>query len=1215
MNPQNNIERLIEALVLPGTEAGDERILNDALEAFKRTRQSETNGVRRTSRRIIMKSRVTKLAAAAVIVIAVLVGVQLFIGPDERPPGPGTVALEAETKQINAMAAAGDIDGLVTMLPKGQFASKVLAAEYLGGIGDERALPELERLYLAAEEQLPEGYTKNPFAEPIEKIKGRMEPEPSEPLTVPDANETTVVDVTKRAPAETNEPAETSEVEVAAVNAPAETPTVLDFNVVSDKAGEDVIVPDTNETAVVDVAEGLPAEANEPAETNAPAETNETEVAAVNEPAETPTTMDFYVVHKKTKEPLAGVRINIKIQREGPDDVNELMTDEQGLCKINFGDLRTNYILIKVHKDHFVPADIRVSKAEDKAHIFVPRSYTLALEPGTSIGGFVRNVRRGPIAGATVYLRSSGGSTSPRFWIWDYEEKTDANGFWRCDIMPADIRDIGIRLAHPDYIDDESYDARPTPALQQLRDMNSVMVMNIGVNFAGTVVDCNGRPIAKASVRQGQENTWSIIYPRTETDDEGRFEFRNTRAGRVMLTVQAKGYAPQVREVSVRYGMEPVEFRLDPAQTIRGRVVDAADKPMEGVEVSLESWHSRDTIKWETKTDAEGVFEWNQAPKDEMLFSFSKKGYRPVQYLKLTPDVDEHIIVMDSALKVSGKVVDADSNEPINEFRLILGSRSWEDGPMDWDRTTAQSFTRGRYEMDLTWVRSFRGSYMIMVEANGYLPGISRTLTEEEENVVIDFRLEKGQGPTGTIYLPSGELAAGARVALSTPSYGVFYDKRWQSVIAGADGRFSFWPQVGRYLVVVIHNGGYAEVTDEELAAEPNIMLEPWGRLEGVLRVGGRVLARESVRVECLKDYDQNVPPPTRVNFNYGWRFTDANGCFTVERMLPGKVKVFHLFPITGRMSARTRCEIVEVLPGETANVTIGGGGRTVTGRFTAIGYEPIWHRGQVSLDVKLPEPPRPNDYDEMIYLERRRWTKDWRNKTEEGRLHKIMERQARGCSYRANIEPGGTFRVDDVPPGEYELRACFGSNIGGKVMWGLERPVPPPDYEFVVPDMNEKDANEPLNLGVIRIRHKEYLGAGDPAPLFAAVTFDGKGISLLDFRGKVVLLTFWASEPRVLSHLDYILELAGSYKANERFVALGMSLDRDVETAKKFAKDNELKWINCFPAPARRVEVSDDYEIWKFPMTFVIDPYGYILTIDPSPLRFKSKVEKALSR
>ena len=54
--------------------------------------------------------------------------------------------LETESKQVTEMAAAGDVGGLIQMLETGLFPSKVAAAEFLGEIGDQSALPVLEKL-------------------------------------------------------------------------------------------------------------------------------------------------------------------------------------------------------------------------------------------------------------------------------------------------------------------------------------------------------------------------------------------------------------------------------------------------------------------------------------------------------------------------------------------------------------------------------------------------------------------------------------------------------------------------------------------------------------------------------------------------------------------------------------------------------------------------------------------------------------------------------------------------------------------------------------------------------------------------------------------------------------------------------------------------------------------------------------------------------------
>ncbi|MBL7152550.1 MAG: hypothetical protein ISS79_02445 [Phycisphaerae bacterium] len=57
-----------------------------------------------------------------------------------------TERIEAERIAVREMAALGDFDGLMGMLSGGMFAGKVAAAEHLGEIGDERALPALKRL-------------------------------------------------------------------------------------------------------------------------------------------------------------------------------------------------------------------------------------------------------------------------------------------------------------------------------------------------------------------------------------------------------------------------------------------------------------------------------------------------------------------------------------------------------------------------------------------------------------------------------------------------------------------------------------------------------------------------------------------------------------------------------------------------------------------------------------------------------------------------------------------------------------------------------------------------------------------------------------------------------------------------------------------------------------------------------------------------------------
>ena len=79
MNPQDNIEKLIRELVLPASKAADERIVNDALAAYERTEIKKTAERKPDTWRIIMKSRMTKLATAAAVLLIVSLVTTIFV--------------------------------------------------------------------------------------------------------------------------------------------------------------------------------------------------------------------------------------------------------------------------------------------------------------------------------------------------------------------------------------------------------------------------------------------------------------------------------------------------------------------------------------------------------------------------------------------------------------------------------------------------------------------------------------------------------------------------------------------------------------------------------------------------------------------------------------------------------------------------------------------------------------------------------------------------------------------------------------------------------------------------------------------------------------------------------------------------------------------------------------------------------------------------------
>jgi protocatechuate 3,4-dioxygenase beta subunit len=738
--------------------------------------------------------------------------------------------------------------------------------------------------------------------------------------------------------------------------------------------------------------------------------------------------LDLQVVTREAKKPVAGAKLEIRIDRETRSEV----TDDQGRYRIEYGPQQPDYISVRASGQGLVPVQAAWHMMDPSVKI--PDAYTLTMEPGTSIGGIIQDEDGKPIENVTVYLLAPSDSTGiERVSIWDYPVKTDSGGRWRCDIMPAWLDEIWIRLDHPDYISDEMYGKTPKPPIEQLRDMTGVMVMKKGVTVAGQVVDMNDRPIEGASVAQGSDRFGSE-YPSTRTDNEGRFQFANARPGQMVLTVQASGYSPELETIVIGNSLEPVRFRLEPGHTLRGQIVDKGGNPIVGAFVAADTWRGHRSLSWRVDTDAQGRFRWNDAPADEVLVDMGKQYYMSIRHYGMTASDQEYTITMNPVLRVKGRIVDAETGRPIPKFTLYPGI-DWGDGrPVYWERRQAKAFADGVYEIMFSEPRL---AHLIRVEAEGYLPGVSRSFEDGEGQVEYDLKLKKGAGLSGTIRFPDGQPVAGAEVVLCTPSQTVFIrngrnEQRRDSVSVqtGQDGRFTFPPEADEYRLVVLHDRGYAEVTGEDLAASSDVTLQPWGRVEGTLRIGSKPGAGEGVRVMFDRPFERGAPD---VQYDCS-AVADEEGRFVLDRVPPGKARACRQFRLNDRMTLFSHDVPIEVKAGETTTVTIGGTGRPVIGK------------------VAIPDPVKDKlDWGTLDY--------HVRNQSPEGANRTL------GMKF----ERDGTFRVDDVPAGDYLLR--FSAYAPAEQPRGFRgEPIGSLNHPFTVPEMPGGRRDEPLDLGVLEL-------------------------------------------------------------------------------------------------------------------------------------------------
>ena len=539
-------------------------------------------------------------------------------------------------------------------------------------------------------------------------------------------------------------------------------------------------------------------------------------------------------------------------------------------------------------KKPFDMMDVKVSARTfaDKSFSRLPvgKQNELVMTEGAIITGRVL-LDGHPLKGVGVGI--SGVERQAGVYAGHFGAGTDAEGKFALVNIPPDV-DFWI---YTGMISMKKFGAVPIQKIHSGKDGETTDVGDLiaapAHRLAGRVVLANGQPLPP-TVRLliSREDVWDGME--ITLDKDGNFDTTGFPNELISLSARVKGYHVSARNLSVD--------QMNPFQ-ITGRV----DHDITNL-----------------------VFLLEKGPDPQPDYSHVDPEYNEIRQRPLRGA--EGVVDHSRDWKISGRVLDSDTKQPVQNFRVTPGQTD-QFGQTGWSTLRAVEGSNGVYSV---YISKRTTQPVLKVEADDYLPAGADIQPCDATN--MDFTLKKGAGPAGTIVTPGGKPAAGATVVLLTGAMNEagFNSQRELSVFGGnrsgavcvtdTNGNFSFKPMFGAKLLAAASSNGFVMASLESLATNSAVTLEPYGRIVGTLKGASGPDTNETLHVSFV-----NV----RLSL-WNPADTDARGHFEFKDVPSGDLQIYRREPMrNGHGWMSHPLQEVNLKPGETLEVNLTAPDRT----------------------------------------------------------------------------------------------------------------------------------------------------------------------------------------------------------------------------------------------------------------------------------------------